>query len=155
MRMSLREGLAVPSRSFEQRVRGQWVEMFGDAVVLPFVCPTKRTQSVCRVARQRISGGEGGDPQRMANSEQQVARNRSPIGRRSREALVEERAGVRCMPQIGSNIYAIGMITALRDYVRLLRAIPMLTLSSHHRHPSLRRFVLLAFSPSLCPLRSP
>lgn len=37
------------------------------------------------------------------------------------------------MPQIGSNIYAIGMITALRDYVRLLRAIPMLTLSSHHR----------------------
>lgn len=27
------------------------------------------------------------------------------------------------------------MITALRDYVRLLRAIPMLTLSSHHQHP--------------------
>lgn len=42
---------------------------------------------------------------------------------------------IRCMPQIGSNIYAIGMITALRDYVRLLRAIPMLTLSSHHQHP--------------------
>lgn len=41
------------------------------------------------------------------------------------------------MPQIGSNIYAIGMITALRDYVRLLRAIPMLTLSSHHQHPPL------------------
>lgn len=46
------------------------------------------------------------------------------------------------MPQIGSNIYAIGMITALRDYVRLLRAIPMLTLSSHHQHhPSLLRTV--------------
>lgn len=40
------------------------------------------------------------------------------------------------MPQIGSNIYAIGMITALRDYVRLLRAIPMLTLLYHHQHPS-------------------
>ena len=49
------------------------------------------------------------------------------------------------MPQIGSNIYAIGMITALRDYVRLLRAISMLTLSSHHRHHP--------FSPLLCSAR--
>lgn len=61
------------------------------------------------------------------------------IGRPDRAVVSLEATGrgerVRCMPQIGSNIYAIGMITALRDYVRLLRAIPMLTLSSHHQHP--------------------
>lgn len=52
----------------------------------------------------------------------------------SRKATDREER-IRCMPQIGSNIYAIGMITALRDYVRLLRAIPMLTLLYHHQHP--------------------
>ena len=63
-------------------------------------------------------------------------------GRGERE---RERERLGCMPQIGSNIYAIGMITALRDYVRLLRAISMLTLSSHHRHHP--------FSPLLCSAR--
>ena len=87
------------------------------------------------------------------------------IGRRSSGGLVKHgsrRERVRCMPQIGSNIYAIGMITALRDYVRLLRAIPMLTLSSHHHHhPSLLRTVprssplSVSFSACVCLCQSP
>lgn len=72
------------------------------------------------------------------------------IGRPDRAAVSREATGrgerIRCMPQIGSNIYAIGMITALRDYVRLLRAIPMLTLSFHHQHPPSLRPASLCLS---------
>ena len=54
------------------------------------------------------------------------------------------------MPQIGSNIYAIGMITALRDYVRLLRAILLLT-----PHPIVRFVLLLLYKRQIRVIKRP
>lgn len=76
----------------------------------------------------------GTDGSANANKLNVMGRSDRTVVSLSREAT-DRGERIRCMPQIGSNIYAIGMITALRDYVRLLRAIPMLTLLYHHQHP--------------------
>lgn len=117
MRTPSRDSLAVPSprRIYDARASG--------SKCLTTLAKLPRARKNERVTRRGVGG--------TANANKLVVIGRRS-GRRSRGARVEER--VRCMPQIGSNIYAIGMITALRDYVRLLRAIPMLTLSSHHHH---------------------
>ena len=146
--------------------------MFGDTgriILRVYVSVTER-QSAATTAAGRRKNKRDGERERSIRSGWQTASNNKllVIGRRSSGGLVKHgsrRERVRCMPQIGSNIYAIGMITALRDYVRLLRAIPMLTLSSHHHHhhPSLLRTVprssplSLSLSVYLChsTLRSP